>query len=70
MITIFGKAASINVRKVLWACIELGLHFEREEWGSGLRLTLIHPHLPAVSAYYDLLARRAGYREFGRNGIP
>lgn len=207
MITIYGKASSINVRKVLWACIELGLHFEREDWGSGLRSTdapeflemnpnglvpvirdadfvlwesntiiryfaseyggaslypvqprqraridqwidwqasdlnkswgyafmalvrnspahrdpeqvaasaaawskymtvldkqlektgsyvagdaftladipiglsvhrwfstpLTHPHLPAVSAYYDSLAQRAGYREFGRNGIP
>ena len=207
MITIFGRATSINVRKVLWACAELGLPFEREDWGSGFRPTdapeflamnpnalvpvirdgdfvlwesntiirylasayggarlypaqpreraridqwidwqasdlnrswsyafmalvrsssahrdpgqvaasvaawsgymtvldrqlektgshvagdaftladipvglsvhrwfstpLAHPHLPAVSAYYDLLSRRAGYREYGRNGIP
>jgi glutathione S-transferase len=207
MIRIFGKASSINVRKVLWTCSEIGLHFEREDWGSGFRSTevpeflemnpnglvpvirdgdfvlwesntiiryiaseyggaslyplqprqralvdqwidwqasdlnkswgyafmamvrnspahrdseqvaasaaswakymtvldkqlektgsyvagdaftladipiglsvhrwfstpLIHPHLSAVSAYYDLLTQRAGYREFGRNGIP
>ena len=28
---ILGKAASINVRKVLWTCAELGLDFDREE---------------------------------------
>jgi glutathione S-transferase len=32
MLKIIGKASSINVRKVLWTCVELGLHFEREEW--------------------------------------
>mgnify|MGYP000520595529 CR=1 FL=1 len=36
---ILGKAASINVRKVLWTCAELGLAFEREDWGSGFRST-------------------------------
>lgn len=28
---ILGRAGSINVRKVLWTCVELGLPFEREE---------------------------------------
>jgi len=28
---ILGRAGSINVRKVLWTCVELGLDFEREE---------------------------------------
>ncbi|MFC5460502.1 glutathione S-transferase family protein [Massilia niabensis] len=32
MLKIIGKATSINVRKVLWTCVELGLPFEREEW--------------------------------------
>jgi glutathione S-transferase len=32
MLTIIGKATSINVRKVLWTCAELGLTFERAEW--------------------------------------
>ena len=32
MLKIIGKASSINVRKVLWTCMELGLPFEREEW--------------------------------------
>lgn len=36
---ILGKAASINVRKVLWTCAELGLAYEREDWGGGLRST-------------------------------
>jgi len=28
---VLGRAGSINVRKVLWTCVELGLAFEREE---------------------------------------
>lgn len=32
MLKIVGKASSINVRKVLWTCAEIGLPFEREEW--------------------------------------
>ena len=39
MLKIYGYAASINVRKVLWACEELGLEFEREDWGGGSRST-------------------------------
>jgi len=39
MLQILGKASSINVRKVLWACTELGIAFEREDWGSGFRST-------------------------------
>jgi glutathione S-transferase len=39
MLRILGKASSINVRKVLWTCAELGLAFEREDWGSGFRST-------------------------------
>jgi glutathione S-transferase len=31
MLKIFGHETSINVRKVLWTCEELGLPFEREE---------------------------------------
>jgi len=37
MLKILGKASSINVRKVLWACAELHLPFEREDWGTGFR---------------------------------
>lgn len=39
MLKIYGYAASINVRKVLWLCEELGLAFEREDWGGGFRPT-------------------------------
>lgn len=37
MLQILGKASSINVRKVLWTCSELGLSYEREDWGAGFR---------------------------------
>ena len=36
---ILGKASSINVRKVLWTCSELGLSFEREDFGAGFAST-------------------------------
>jgi glutathione S-transferase len=39
MLTILGKAASINVRKVLWTCDELDLPFKREDWGAGFQPT-------------------------------
>jgi glutathione S-transferase len=39
MLKIYGYAQSINVRKVLWACDELGLAFEREDWGGSFRST-------------------------------
>jgi glutathione S-transferase len=39
MLKILGKAASINVRKVLWTCVELGIEFEREDWGLGFQST-------------------------------
>jgi glutathione S-transferase len=39
MLRILGKASSINVRKVLWTCAELGLPFEREDWGAGFQST-------------------------------
>jgi glutathione S-transferase len=32
MLTIIGKPTSINVRKVLWTCVELDLPFTREDW--------------------------------------
>ena len=35
MLKIIGKETSINVRKVLWTCVELGLPFEREDWSAG-----------------------------------
>jgi glutathione S-transferase len=37
MLRILGRANSFNVRKVLWLCDELGLAYEREDWGRGFR---------------------------------
>jgi glutathione S-transferase len=39
MLRILGRVSSLNVRKVLWTCTELGLPFEREDWGAGFRTT-------------------------------
>ena len=39
MLKIYGRANSINVRKVLWMCGELGLPYERSDWGRGFRDT-------------------------------
>ena len=39
MLKIYGRANSINVRKVLWLCEEIGLPFEREDWGRGYQPT-------------------------------
>lgn len=48
MLKVLGRTSSINVRKVLWACTELGLPVEREEdWGLGFR----SPALPEFRAF-------------------
>lgn len=39
MLTIYGRDNSINVRKVLWACSELDIAFERQDWGIGFKST-------------------------------
>lgn len=39
MLRILGRANSINVRRVLWMCGEVGETFEREDWGRGYRPT-------------------------------
>ncbi|MEO0916351.1 MAG: glutathione S-transferase family protein [Pseudomonadota bacterium] len=36
---LLGQKNSINVRKVLWTCAELGLSPEREDWGGATRKT-------------------------------
>lgn len=36
---VFGKASSINVRKVLWTCAEIGIAYDREDWGDGFTST-------------------------------
>lgn len=45
MLRILGKASSINVRKVLWACEELAIPFIQEDWGSDFRSTDSAPFL-------------------------
>jgi len=35
VLKILGRKNSFNVRKVLWICDELGIPFEREDWGRG-----------------------------------
>lgn len=39
MLRILGRANSFNVRKVLWVCDEIGIPFQREDWGRGFRPT-------------------------------
>jgi glutathione S-transferase len=39
MLKIYGRANSINVRKVLWFADETGLAYTREDWGRGFRPT-------------------------------
>lgn len=46
MLKILGRPNSINVRKVLWTCVELQLPHELEPWGSGVR----DPHAPEFLA--------------------
>jgi len=41
MLTILGKPSSINVRKVLWTCAEIGLDYDLQPWGA--------PHMPTSS---------------------
>lgn len=37
MLRILGRVTSINVRKVLWAAGEMGIEYEREDWGKPVR---------------------------------
>lgn len=36
---VLGRTSSINVRKVLWTCEELGIDYAREDWGTGFAST-------------------------------
>lgn len=66
MLRVLGKASSINVRKVLWTCDEIGIAYEREDWGSGYRDTSepdflsLNPHgLVPVLVDGDLVLRES-----------
>jgi len=37
MLKILGRITSINVRKVAWALDEMGVEYEREDWGKPIR---------------------------------
>ena len=50
MLKIYGRASSLNVRKVLWLCDEIGLPFEREDWGRDHRPTS-DPEFMKLSIY-------------------
>lgn len=66
VLRVLGKASSINVRKVLWTCDEIGVAYEREDWGSGFRGTnepdflRLNPHgLVPVLVDGDLVLRES-----------
>ena len=46
MLRILGRVTSINVRKVLWAAGEMGIEYEREDWGKPVR----DPNVPGFLA--------------------
>jgi glutathione S-transferase len=48
MLELLGRTSSINVRKVLWTCIELGLAPRHTEWGAGT-LSLQSPEYLALN---------------------
>jgi glutathione S-transferase len=50
MLKIYGRANSINVRKVLWGLEELGTPFVREDWGRGTR-PLADPEFERVNPF-------------------
>jgi glutathione S-transferase len=37
MLKVLGRVTSINVRKVLWLTDEMGIPYEREDWGKPIR---------------------------------
>lgn len=39
VLRVLGRTSSINVRKVLWTCEELGIAYAREDWGTGFAST-------------------------------
>jgi len=36
---VLGRQSSINVRKVLWTCEEIGIDYVQEDWGTGFAST-------------------------------
>jgi glutathione S-transferase len=50
MLKVYGRANSINVRKVLWLLDELGLQYEREDWGRGFQ-PVTDPAFTAINPF-------------------
>ncbi len=50
MLKIYGRANSINVRKVLWVADEIGIPYEREDWGRGFQ-PLTEPAYASLNPY-------------------
>ena len=50
MFKVYGRANSINVRKVLWMLDEVGQAYERADWGRGFRPTS-QPEFTKVSIF-------------------
>ena len=48
ILEVMGRSTSINVRKVLWTCTELGLPISHQEWGAG-ELSLQSPEYLALN---------------------
>lgn len=48
MLKVLGRENSINVRKVTWLCMELGLEYDYEPWGIG-ELSLASPEFRALN---------------------
>ena len=46
MLKVLGRITSINVRKVTWAADEMGMPYEREDWGNPVR----DPNVPEFLA--------------------
>ncbi len=46
MLKVLGRITSSNTRKVLWALDEIGVSYEREDWGLPIR----DPHVPEFLA--------------------
>lgn len=48
MLTVLGKATSINMRKVLWTCAELGIDYVREEAGADIGMLNPNAMVPVI----------------------
>ena len=64
MIKVYGRANSINVRKVLWMCEEVGEKFTREDYGRGFKPTSDGQAVPQAIEFK--IQRNARLTQIGR----